>query len=269
MSGWIKLEKSLLTDMRFRRMVDRYVEQSNALRNAAVTVMLGALAQLWLYADEHIHDDDTVRATTDDIDRFVGVDQFCSMVPKDWLVVLNPDQIQLPDFLAHNGTSARSRKLNAERQARFRHRHGNGKGNGSVTHSNARNDAKPDQTILDQTRKNTTAAMRPTVPVEFSDLQLIYPKRSGANPWDRALRACTARLKSGSTWSEMLEGARRYQAYCRQTLKIGTEFVMQAATFFGPSRHFAEPWDLPANKAETLRDENLEASQEWLRASNR
>lgn len=152
MSGWIKLEKSLLTDMRFRRMVDRYVEQSNALRNAAVTVMLGALAQLWLYADEHIHDDDTVRATTDDIDRFVGVDQFCSMVPKDWLVVLNPDQIQLPDFLAHNGTSARSRKLNAERQARFRHKHGNGKSNGAVTHSNARNDARPDQTRLSQTK---------------------------------------------------------------------------------------------------------------------
>jgi hypothetical protein len=162
MSGWIKMEKSLLTDMRFRRMVDRYVEQSNALRNAAVTVMLGALAQLWLYADDHIHDDDTVRATTDDIDQLVGVDQFCSMVPKDWLVVLNPDQIQLPDFLVHNGTSARSRKLNAERQARFRHRHGNGKGNGAVTHSNARNDAKLDQTRPDQ---NKTPVFDPaTVP---------------------------------------------------------------------------------------------------------
>ena len=38
-------------------------------RKTAVTLVLGALSQLWLYADEHIRDDNTIRASVDDIDQ--------------------------------------------------------------------------------------------------------------------------------------------------------------------------------------------------------
>jgi hypothetical protein len=62
----------------------------------------------------------------------------------------------------------------------------------------------------------------------------------------------------------MTEGVRRYQVYCRETGKIGTEYVLQAATFFGPDRRFLEPFDLPATKAEVLRDSNIDVSQRWL-----
>jgi uncharacterized protein YdaU (DUF1376 family) len=126
--------------------------------------------------------------------------------------------------------------------------------------------SNPDQTIPEEP-KNRTAAARPTVPIEFEDLQSIYPNRAGANPLDRALRACRARLKAGATWGQILDGAVRYQLYCRETHKIGTEFVMQLATFCGAGNHFLNRWDLPASTAEILRDTNLENSKEWLHAT--
>ena len=50
----------------------------------------------------------------------------------------------------------------------------------------------------------------------------------------------------------MIDGASRYTAYCADTGKTGTEYVMQAATFLGPDRHFLNEWDLPASKADAL-----------------
>ena len=44
----------------------------------------------------------------------------------------------------------------------------------------------------------------------------------------------------------MLEGVKRYAAYVRATGSVGTQFVKQAATFFGPDRHFEESWQAPS-----------------------
>lgn len=44
----------------------------------------------------------------------------------------------------------------------------------------------------------------------------------------------------------MLAGVKRYAAYARVTGSIGTQFVKQAATFFGPDRHFEESWQAPS-----------------------
>lgn len=43
----------------------------------------------------------------------------------------------------------------------------------------------------------------------------------------------------------MLAGTMRYAAFCSATFKVGTEFVKQAATFYGPSLHFEEQWEVP------------------------
>jgi hypothetical protein len=43
----------------------------------------------------------------------------------------------------------------------------------------------------------------------------------------------------------MLDGVRRYAAFCRATGKTGTEYVMQAARFFGRAEEYAEPWTVP------------------------
>lgn len=46
----------------------------------------------------------------------------------------------------------------------------------------------------------------------------------------------------------MLAGVSRYAGYVRATGSEGTQFVKQAATFFGPDRHFEEVWQPPAGK---------------------
>lgn len=81
---------------------------------------------------------------------------------------------------------------------------------------------------------------------EFEEAWEAYPKRAGGNPKPAAFRAWSARLKDGFTTAAMVEGVRRYAAYSRAVGKVGSEYVKQAATFFGPDHHFEEAWDIPA-----------------------
>lgn len=166
------------------------------------------------------------------------------------LIVLNYDKYRQRDYTA------------TERSRRYREK---------LRDSNVtalRNDATPLQPVTQRHAtqaeaeaeaekiKNTSAAPRPRVvnvkppkppePLELTEVRTIYPKRSGSQPWDRAAKACRARLTDGHTWEQMIAGARRYAEYCRATHKLGTEYVMQAATFYGPECHFLSPWDAPA-----------------------
>jgi hypothetical protein len=77
-----------------------------------------------------------------------------------------------------------------------------------------------------------------------------YPKRLGDNPRARAWKAWRGRLAEGYTEDEMLQGTRRYAAFVRAMGREGTEFVKQAATFFGPDKGFIEAWVSP-NQAHT------------------
>jgi hypothetical protein len=79
----------------------------------------------------------------------------------------------------------------------------------------------------------------------FDEAMSAYPERAGGNPRKKALEAWNAGIKEGHTAAEMLEGVRRYAAYIRATGAEGTQFVKQAATFFGSDKHFEEPWHLP------------------------
>lgn len=80
---------------------------------------------------------------------------------------------------------------------------------------------------------------------KFTDLQAIYPKRSGDQRWQTAKKHIRARLREGHTWPEILDGARRYAEWVRTTGKERTETVKQAATFVGADKAFAEPWTPP------------------------
>lgn len=81
---------------------------------------------------------------------------------------------------------------------------------------------------------------------EFETVWQAYPKRAGANNKSAAGKAWAARIKSGVTAARMLEGVQRYAAFVAATGRSGTEYVKQAATFFGPDHHFDEAWDAPA-----------------------
>lgn len=86
---------------------------------------------------------------------------------------------------------------------------------------------------------------------EFEAAWAIYPKRAGSNPKKDAYRCWNARLKEGHAAETMMAGVRRYAAFIRATGKLGTEYVMQAQRFFGPSdpRHFEADWLPPRGSA--------------------
>ncbi len=116
-----------------------------------------------------------------------------------------------------------------------------------------------------RTEETTTA---PKEPPEFAEFKKAYPERSGAQPWTRALKAIRARLnegdQKGDTWDAILAGARRYADYCYSVDRTGTEYVLQAATFCGPEKHYLELWKPPASKSERLQDQNIGAAHERL-----
>lgn len=81
---------------------------------------------------------------------------------------------------------------------------------------------------------------------EFEKAWQAYPKRAGGNSKAAAWKAWKARIKDGVTTVAMLAGVNRYAGYVRATGSAGTQYVKQAATFFGPDRHFEEPWQAPS-----------------------
>ena len=81
---------------------------------------------------------------------------------------------------------------------------------------------------------------------EFEQAWQAYPKRAGGNSKAAAWKAWKARIKDGVTTEAMLAGVNRYAGYVRATGSAGTQYVKQAATFFGPDRHFEEVWQAPA-----------------------
>ena len=89
---------------------------------------------------------------------------------------------------------------------------------------------------------------RQNAQLDFELFKSVYPKRSGAQPWSRAVKAANARIKEGTPFEAMIAGAELYAKFCDAMGKTGSEFVMQASTFLGPERHFAEPWDASPNR---------------------
>ncbi|WP_096836949.1 helix-turn-helix domain-containing protein [Escherichia coli] len=81
---------------------------------------------------------------------------------------------------------------------------------------------------------------------EFEQAWQEYPKRAGGNSKSAAFKAWKTRIREGVTPETMLNGVKRYAAWVRATGNTGTQFVKQAATFFGPDRHFDESWQQPA-----------------------
>ncbi|MDG1642965.1 DNA-binding protein [Klebsiella huaxiensis] len=81
---------------------------------------------------------------------------------------------------------------------------------------------------------------------EFETAWQAYPKRAGGNSKSGAFKAWKARLKDGVKPEDLLAGVKRYAVYARATGSVGTQFVKQAATFFGPDRHFEESWQAPS-----------------------
>jgi len=80
----------------------------------------------------------------------------------------------------------------------------------------------------------------------FQNIWITYPKRAGSNPKLVAYAAYKKCLISDPP-TVMFAGVVRYRQFCESTGKINTEYVMQAATFFGPEKHYLNDWEIPAD----------------------
>lgn len=184
MAGWIKLEKDLLLDPRFLRLVRLYEKRRSTIddpgpvthdrytRNAPAFDMLGRVCGLWCYADTHLDTDDVLHMTPNELDELVGCDGFTYMLQEasrgEWLQVLdNETCLKLPGYQSHNGMEAKARALTQKRVANHRSR-----GNGvalQLTEMDLERDVRngvalPDQTRPDHTKpKSTQSAARADV----------------------------------------------------------------------------------------------------------
>ncbi len=95
-----------------------------------------------------------------------------------------------------------------------------------------------------------------TYPEEFEVLWRRYPKRVGGNPKKAALAAWRA-ARRRHPQQVIADGLDRYIAFLTATKKLGTEYVQQASTFFGPSDRFLEEWAAPPAGGDDL--------PEWMR----
>ena len=112
---WIKFRKKLLKDGR--------VKTLSRLCHAHSVTVIGALVTLWSLADDYAEDSGLLPGyTTDDINREVGIENFCESMPEDWMLVKSDGSILLPNYQQHNGLTAKKRAGANQRQA-SRRRH--------------------------------------------------------------------------------------------------------------------------------------------------
>ncbi|MDN0113180.1 hypothetical protein [Yersinia intermedia] len=271
-SSWIKVE--VITPDKPE------IFQLAEILNIDPDTVLGKLIRVWVWADQQTidgnADGNAVSVTRIGIDRITFMSGFAdALITVGWLKH-DSGKMYFPDFDRHNGKGSKKRAVTSRRVTEFRDSKpkSNANGNaGSVTPPDKKalpeeeleeeKDLK-DKTLLSHGEKNATGPnedyppsnpepepqeagsknKRHEYPPEFEAAWLEYPRRPGSPDKHGALKAWNARLRDGVTVDAMLEGVKRYAAFVKATGKAGTEFIKQAKTFFGPSKHFDDEWQV-------------------------
>lgn len=111
---------------------------------------------------------------------------------------------------------------------------------------------------------------KPTPPLTLHDMSdafeeawAMYPKRPN-NSKALARRAWGVRLSEGVPAAVMAKGLTRYIDYVQRE-RLHPRHIKQAATFFGPDRHFLEDYDdVTAPKKVTQSERNEDNLNSWL-----
>lgn len=284
MSGWIKVEKDLESDPRVLRMAKDIgrlfflfhptddLDPCNACAFPGVTLVCGALTRLWIYADSHARDDDTLDMGAQEINEWLGIPNFCSIVPKDWLIEIDEHTVELPGYQQHNGTEARKRALTQKRVAQHRKRD-------SVAPSNA--SALPDQTKtrprprLDQTKTKSKISIpseslsdaEPPDDVRqvFDHWRQVWNHRSAA--LDPKRRATIRKALKGYSVADLCESISGYQNSGhhigqneRNTVYDGLHVLLRDADHIDAGLRFARD---PPQLSSKLQQHNVAVLQEW------
>lgn len=224
--SWIKIEKDLLTDPRVHRIATQLrnggaLQGCDATPSQAVTVVLGALVHLWILADTHIGNDDVLPLGTNEINEIIGVQNFCELVPRDWLQIIDAHNVKLPDFHAHNGTIAKERAQTQKRTQRYRKF-----GNAQASHTRDGR-ASPDLDLDQEYKKKPSKEKKSTAQRLPSDWDLsaarsAYAKAQSVDPdqtfmdfrdyWNAASGASSRKHDWDSTWRMWCRRAARSRA---------------------------------------------------------
>ncbi|MBF0445864.1 MAG: hypothetical protein HQL68_09745 [Magnetococcales bacterium] len=119
-------------------------------------------------------------------------------------------------------------------------------------------DDSDESTERKSSQKSTRQPVKSEYTPEFEKVWAIYPKREGSNPKGSAFKAWNARIRGGYTHEEINNGVVRYASLKKSAGELGTRFIMQAATFFGPEDppHFTLPWSESENT-------DMEPVEDW------
>ena len=78
--------------------------------------------------------------------------------------------------------------------------------------------------------------------VYFDAFRDAYPRRVGGQRWPDARRCFERVLRQGISQYFLVTKARAYRDFCESKKILGTEYVMQAATFLGRGGGWEEDW---------------------------
>lgn len=265
MSGWIKLEKDLLTDPRVIRMGAKLC---NGGPLHGVTVVLGALAHLWMLADTHIGQNDVIPLGAEEINQVIGIQGFCQLLPQDWLQVIDSDHVELPGFHTHNGTIAKERAQTSKRVQKLR----STRNAPPLQPRNARPLPDRDQDLDQDQEKHTEAHAKDAKPEEVPRgadedqirlhvlaIKAKYPK-AAREDWLTA-EHLMRKIAEGIGWDAIEAGVERYAKCCRTT----NRHAQNPGLFFAAAdRPWLQEWPLPKNKAESRLASNADVMQQFV-----
>jgi hypothetical protein len=103
---------------------------------------------------------------------------------------------------------------------------------------------------------------------KFEEAWRLHPKREGGSSKKAALKAWNARIREGVDAQVLLNAVKAYASAMLAAGNIGTRYIKQASTFFGPDRHYEEFAKSPDSRGD-LFDAAGDALPWWTKAGFR
>jgi hypothetical protein len=106
------------------------------------------------------------------------------------------------------------------------------------------------------------------IPIMWAqELKAAYPAKSGPVGWaSTKLLLALRRALMESTWTEIIDGCKRYKAYCQSSGAEGTEFVQNPLRFISDGCHLEE-FVYTAPKDPKIAAHEAQTAERWDRAS--
>ena len=161
-------------------------ETCNGHALPSVTLVCGCLVRIWCLADTHVDANNILPLGFDDIDKLLGVPNFCALMPVEWIEQIDNDSVKLPNYHTHNGTEAKRKAVTQKRVSAFRTRNAQAlpdldldqdhKKSNTASRKNGARHALPDDSPILQTlplRDGSEFSVRQSL---VAELEPLYPQ---------------------------------------------------------------------------------------------